>query len=62
MRIVADFFHSVPEAADVYILEYVIHDWNDDQSIAILSNCCKAMHQASKILLVERIKPERMEG
>jgi orsellinic acid C2-O-methyltransferase len=60
--VAGDFFHSVPEAADAYILKYVIHDWNDDQSIAILSNCCKAMHQASKILLVERIMPERMEA
>jgi tRNA A58 N-methylase Trm61 len=60
--VAGDFFRSVPEAADAYILKYVIHDWNDDQSIAILSNCCKAMHQASKILLVERIMPERMEA
>ena len=60
--VAGDFFRSVPEAADAYILKYVIHDWNDDQSVAILSNCCKAMRQASKILLVERIMPDRMEA
>jgi hypothetical protein len=52
----------VPEAADAYILKYVIHDWDHAQSVAILSNCRKAMHQASKILLIERVMPERMEA
>jgi hypothetical protein len=59
--IAGDFFHSVPEASDAYVLKYVIHDWDDEQSVAILSNCRKAMPQASKILLIERIMPERME-
>lgn len=58
--IAGDFFHAVPEAADAYILKYVIHDWDDEQSVNILSNCRKAMHQTSKILLVERIMPQRM--
>ena len=60
--IAGDFFRSVPEAADAYILKYVIHDWDDEQSVAILSNCRKAMHRASNILLVERVMPERMEA
>jgi predicted flavoprotein YhiN len=60
--IAGNFFHSVPEAADAYVLKYVIHDWDDEQSVAILSNCRKAMHEASKILLIERVMPERMEA
>jgi predicted O-methyltransferase YrrM len=60
--IAGDFFRSVPEAADAYVLKYIIHDWDDAQSIAILSNCGNAMHQASKILLIERVMPERMEA
>ena len=52
----------MPEAADAYVLKYVIHDWDDEQSVAILSNCCKAMHGASKILLIERVMPERIEA
>ncbi|WP_213289224.1 methyltransferase [Bradyrhizobium sp. sGM-13] len=58
--IAGDFFRSVPEAADAYILKYVIHDWDDAQSVEILSNCRKAMHQTSKVLLIERVMPERM--
>jgi hypothetical protein len=60
--VAGDFFHSVPEAADAYILKYVIHDWDDEQSVAILNNCRRAMHGASKILLVERVMPERIEA
>jgi len=60
--IAGNFFHSVPEAADAYVLKYVIHDWDDEQSVAILSNCRKAMRGASKVLLIERIMPERIEA
>ena len=60
--IAGDFFRSVPEAADAYVLKYVIPDWGDAQSVAILSNCRDAMHQAGKILLIERVMPERMEA
>ncbi len=56
-----DFFRSVPEGADAYILKFIIHDWDDEQSLAILKNCHKAMHQKSKILLLERVMPEKME-
>jgi hypothetical protein len=60
--IAGDFFRSVPEGADAYILKLIIHDWDDEQSLAILKNCHKAMHQASKILLLERVMPEKMEA
>ncbi|MCK1516366.1 methyltransferase [Bradyrhizobium sp. 190] len=60
--IAGNFFHSVPEAADAYVLKYVIHDWDDEKSVTILRNCRKAMHEASKILLIERIMPERIEA
>jgi O-methyltransferase domain len=60
--IAGDFFRSVPEGADAYILKNVIHDWNDDESVAILKNCRSAMHQASRLLLVERVMPDKMEA
>jgi O-methyltransferase domain/Dimerisation domain len=59
--VAGDFFRSVPEGADAYILKHIIHDWGDEQSIAILRNCHKAMNQGSKILLLERVMPEKME-
>jgi len=59
--VAGDFFRSVPEGADAYILKSIIHDWDDDQSLAILKNCREAMHRNSKILLLERVMPEKME-
>lgn len=55
-----DFFRSVPQGGDAYILKYVIHDWDDAQSAGIFASCRRAMHPASKLILLERIMPERM--
>jgi hypothetical protein len=50
-----DFFDSVPEGGDVYILKSVIHDWNDERASQILRNCQRAMRPGAKLLLVERV-------
>ena len=52
-----DFFQSVPEGGDAYLLKYVIHDWDDERSLAILENCRLAMTNDSKLLLVETVIP-----
>lgn len=49
-----DFFQSAP-SADTYVLRWIIHDWDDERSIAILKNCRKAMSPAGKVLLVEAV-------
>jgi hypothetical protein len=56
--VAGDFFHSVPEGADAYILCGVIHDWDDDHGIRILKNCRKAMTKDGRLLLVEVVVPE----
>jgi hypothetical protein len=48
--------------ADAYLLKSVIHDWNDERSTAILQICHEAMAREARLLLVERIMPERMEA
>jgi hypothetical protein len=52
-----DFFSSVPAGADAYILQHIIHDWEDQDAIAILRNCREAMRSHSKVLLVEMVIP-----
>lgn len=54
-----DFFDEVPSGADAYLMSRVIHDWDDDAAIAILRNCCRAMHHDATLLLVEAVLPER---
>lgn len=49
-----DFFESVPAQVDIYVLRYVLHNWNDAACIQLLKNCRNASPKA-KILIVERI-------
>jgi cyclopropane fatty-acyl-phospholipid synthase-like methyltransferase len=59
--IAGDFFKAVPSGGDVYVLKWVIHDWTDAQSIAILKNCHAAMPPHSRLLLIEAPLPPRNE-
>ncbi|HEY6457043.1 MAG TPA: methyltransferase [Steroidobacteraceae bacterium] len=56
-----DFFASVPCGSDIYVLKTVIHDWPDDQAREILRNCRRAMTPATRMLIIERLMPERLE-
>jgi hypothetical protein len=57
--VAGDFFKSVPAIADAIILKSIIHDWNDARSVSILRNCRAALPSNGKLLLVERLMPER---
>lgn len=41
--VAGDFFESVPEGGDAYVLKDIVHDWDDDRAIAILRNCRRVM-------------------
>jgi len=56
--VIGNFFDSVPEGADAYLLCGVVHDWDDDRAIRILSNCRKAMARNGRVLIVDMIVPE----
>jgi SAM-dependent methyltransferase len=49
-----DFFVAVPEA-DIFLLKSIIHDWDDDQSLRILSNCARALRPNGRVILIERL-------
>lgn len=50
-----DFFKSVPAGADAYILSHIIHDWNEDQCLAILGSVRDAVKPTSRLLIVEMV-------
>ena len=52
-----DFFRSVPEGGDAYLLRHIIHDWTDEQALVILENCARAMRPGAKLLLIEAVIP-----
>jgi len=52
-----DFFTSVPEGGDAYIMKHIIHDWDDERAIQILRNCHSAMRRGGKVLVVDAVIP-----
>lgn len=48
------FFDAVPAGGDAYILRGIIPGFEDDQAVAILTNCRRAMAAGARLLLVER--------
>lgn len=50
-----DFFSGVPKGADAYMMKYIIHDWSDEQSRAILRHCREAMRPEGRVLVVEHV-------
>jgi O-methyltransferase domain/Dimerisation domain len=53
-----DFTVGVPDGGDVYILSRVLHDWDDGLCRTILARIASAMHDHSRLLIVERLLPE----
>jgi hypothetical protein len=52
-----DFFVSIPEGGDAYIMKHIIHDWDDGRAIQILKNCYRAMRPGGKVLIVDAVIP-----
>lgn len=51
-----DFFKSkFPDDYDIYFMKSIIHNWNDEQAIQILTHVRKAMHHKAKLLLAEAV-------
>ena len=57
-----DFFQAVPGDADVYLLSWILHDWPDDQALRVLRTCRTCVRPGSRLLLIERVLPERAES
>jgi hypothetical protein len=60
-RVGGDFFKNVPAGADAYTMRWIIHDWPDQQSVAILSKIRSAVKPESRLVLIEEIIPETPE-
>ena len=56
--VIGDFFSSVPQAADAYLLCGVIHDWDEPRAVRILKNCRRAMAAKGRVLIVDMVVPD----
>jgi SAM-dependent methyltransferase len=52
-----DFFDTLPEGADAYVLINILHDWDDDTATRILRNCRQAMSDQARLLVIDYLVP-----
>jgi orsellinic acid C2-O-methyltransferase len=57
--VTGSFFESVPAGADAYLLKSILHDWGDEPCATLLAVCARAMPPHAKLLILERVMPER---
>ena len=49
-----DFFDAVP-TADIYLLKFILHDWDDDTCTKLLSNIRRSMNASARLFIVEMV-------
>jgi hypothetical protein len=57
--IAGDFRREVPAGGDCYILQHVLHDWEDTAATQILANCAGVMKPDGRVLVVESLMSEQ---
>jgi O-methyltransferase len=57
--VAGDILDEIPVEADLYLLNGVLRQWDDEQARTILGNCRNAMKDGSRLVIVERLMPER---
>jgi len=50
-----DFFESVPAGADACIMKYILHDWEDELCVRLLSNCRRALPASGRLFVCENV-------
>jgi SAM-dependent methyltransferase len=58
--VAGSFFDSLPPA-DAYIMKYILHDWDDESSRKILTNCRKTIRPGGKLLVADQVVAGRNE-
>jgi hypothetical protein len=55
--VTGDFFASVPAGCDAYLMQHIIHDWEDDKAVHILKNVRRALgtNANGRLLLLEGV-------
>jgi hypothetical protein len=60
--VAGDFFAAVPAGADAYLLRWILHDWGDAQSLAILRACRRAIPAHGRLLVIEHLLADGAEA
>ncbi len=57
-----DFFESVPDGGDCYVIKGVLHDFDDNECIRILSHCRTAMVEGGHVVIANQDLPSPVTG
>ncbi|KAL1210418.1 Indole glucosinolate O-methyltransferase 3 [Cardamine amara subsp. amara] len=49
-------FIEVPKG-DAMLMKRILHDWNDEDCVKILTNCWKSLPKKGKVIIVDLITP-----
>ena len=52
--IAGNFLESVP-GADIYLLKFILHDWDDQACVTLLTNIRRAMNPGARLFIVEML-------
>jgi hypothetical protein len=52
-----DFFEAVARGGHAYLMKRTLHDWDDERCAKILANCCAAMSEKGRVLVVDAVIP-----
>lgn len=58
--IAGDFFQAVPGGFDLYLMKFIIHDWDDNRARTILVNTRAAAGQGASLVLLEQVVPDAL--
>jgi hypothetical protein len=52
-----DMFKSIPSGGDIYLMSYIMIDWDDDSIVKFLENINYAMPKNGKLLVIDPVIP-----
>jgi hypothetical protein len=59
--VTASFFDALPEAADCYVLKYILHDWAEEPARTIVQRVGEAARQSGgTVIIIEKLMPEQV--
>jgi len=53
--VAGDFFKGAPKGADLYVLKFILHDWDDDRCVTILTHIRGGMAKGGRVLVAESL-------
>lgn len=57
-----DFFEAIPAGCDAYLLKFILHDWQDEQAVALLRKCRQACDRYGRVIVLERLLASANDG